>query len=123
MADARRLAAEKRGRRGETVAAVLLRLKGYRILGRRVRTHAGEIDLIARAPTGLVCFVEVKARADTVAAADALGPRQQARIARAAELFLANRPELAAKGARFDVVTVRPGAFPRHIRDAWRPDN
>ena len=47
MTEARRLAAEKRGRRSETFAALLLMLKGYRILGRRVRTHAGEIDLIA----------------------------------------------------------------------------
>ncbi len=122
MAEARRLAAEKRGRRGETLAALLLRLKGYRILGRRVRTHAGEIDLIARAPTGLVCFIEVKARPDEARASDAIGSRQQMRIARAAELFLASHPELAAKGARFDVVAVRPGALPRHIRDAWRRD-
>ena len=123
MAEARRLAAEKRGRRSETLAALLLRLKGNRIIGKRLRTHAGEIDLIARAPAGLVCFVEVKARADEAPASDALGPRQQARIGRAAELFLANRPELAAKGARFDVVTVSPGAFPRHIRDARWPGN
>jgi len=121
MAEARRLAAEKRGRRSETLAALLLRLKGYRILGQRVRTHAGEIDLIARAPSGLVCFIEVKARADGAAAADALGQRQQGRIARAAALYLANRPELARKGARFDVVTVSPRSFPRHLRDAWRP--
>jgi putative endonuclease len=121
MAEARRLAAEKRGRRSETWAALLLRLKGYRILGRRVRTHAGEIDLIARAPAGPVCFIEVKARSDAASTADALGARQQARIARAAELYLAGRPELAARGARFDVVTVIPGTLPRHIRDAWRP--
>jgi len=121
MAEARRLAAEKRGRRSEMLAALLLSLKGYRILGRRVRTHAGEIDLIARAPAGPVCFIEVKARADETSTANALGARQQARIARAAELFLASRPELAARGARFDVVSVVPGALPRHIRDAWRP--
>ncbi|MEI9930627.1 MAG: YraN family protein [Rhizomicrobium sp.] len=64
MAEARRLAAEKRGRRSETWAALFLRLKFYRILARRVRNRAGEIDLIARAPSGLVCFIEVKARAD-----------------------------------------------------------
>ncbi len=100
---------------------MLLQLKGYRILGRRVRTHAGEIDLIARAPSGLVCFIEVKARADEALATDAVGLRQQARIARAAALYLASRPELARKGARFDVVTVSPRSFPRHLRDAWRP--
>ena len=121
MTEPRRQAAEKRGRRSETLAAMLLRLKGYRILGRRVRTHAGEIDLIARAPSGIVCFVEVKARADEASASDALGTRQQARIARAAALYLAGRPGLAAKGARFDVVSVVPGALPRHLRDAFRP--
>jgi putative endonuclease len=121
MVDARKLAAEKRGRRSETWAALLLRLKGYRILGRRVRTHAGEIDLIARAPSGLVCFIEVKARADEALAIDSVGARQQARIARAAALYVAGRPGLTNKGMRFDIVTVSPRALPRHIRDAWRP--
>lgn len=117
----RRKAAERRGRRGEFWAALILRLKGYRILGRRVRTHAGEIDLVARAPSGIVCFVEVKVRAGMRAAAESVIPRQQARIARAAALYLAARPGLAAKGVRYDVMTVSPGALPRHLRDAWRP--
>ncbi len=119
MRDERRRA-ERHGRRSETLAAWLLRLKFYRILGRRVRTPLGEIDLIARAPSGIVCFVEVKARADRAQAADALQARQRARIARAAELYLAGRPGLAGKGARFDVVSIVPGRLPRHLRDAWR---
>jgi putative endonuclease len=113
-------AAEKRGRRGEVLATLLLRCKGYRILGRRVRNHAGEIDLVARSPSGLICFVEVKARPEPGLAAEAVGFRQRARIVRAAELYLAGRPT--AKGVRFDVVTVTPGRWPRHLRDAWRPD-
>jgi putative endonuclease len=121
MADTRKLAAEKRGRRSETWAALLLRLKFYRIVARRVRNHAGEIDLIARAPSGLVCVIEVKARADHASAIDSVGQRQRARIARAAELYVAGRPELGAKGLRFDIVTVSPRALPHHIRDAWRP--
>jgi putative endonuclease len=114
--------AEQRGRRGEFWAAALLVLKGYRILGWRVRTHVGEIDLVARAPGGAVCFVEVKARPGGLAAAEAVGLRQKARVARAAALYLAGRPGLANKGVRFDVVTVVPGRLPRHLRDAWRPD-
>ncbi len=37
-----------RGRRAELLAAWWLRLKGYRILARDLRTPVGEIDLIAR---------------------------------------------------------------------------
>jgi putative endonuclease len=113
--------AEKRGRRSESWAALLLRLKGYRILGRRVRTHAGEIDLVAKSPRGILCFIEVKARPATRAAVESVAPRQQQRIARAASLFVANKPALAQRPVRFDIVTVSPRALPRHIRDAWRP--
>ncbi|HUJ03378.1 MAG TPA: YraN family protein [Rhizomicrobium sp.] len=111
--------AERRGRRSEAIAAVFLMLKGYRILARRVRTHAGEIDLVVRAPSGLVCFVEVKNRADARAAAESVAPRQQARIARAASLYLAQRPGLRSRGVRFDIVAI--GAGLRHFRDAFRP--
>jgi len=117
---ARKKAAERRGRRSETWAALLLMAKGYRILGRRVRTRLGEIDLVALAPSGVVCFVEVKARRDL--AADVLGPRQRERIARAAELFVARRPDLAVKGMRFDMVMLARGSWPKHIPDAWRPE-
>jgi putative endonuclease len=116
-----RRAAEQRGRRSELLAALLLRLKFYRILGRRVRTRAGEIDLVARSPSGIVCFIEVKARAGPVLALESVLPRQQARIARAAQLYLAARPGLAQSPVRFDIVTVSPRALPRHFRDAWRP--
>lgn len=123
MADrvASRRQAESRGRRSETLASLLLILKGYRILARRARTYAGEIDLVAHAPGGVVCFVEVKARTDASAMAEALGERQRGRIARAAEAWLAQRPGLRATGIRFDIVAVAPRAWPRHIRDAWRP--
>jgi putative endonuclease len=114
-------AAERRGRRSELLASFILIAKGYRILGRRVRTRLGEIDLVARSPGGIVCFIEVKARDDVTAAVEAVLPRQQARIARAAAQFMAQRPGLRAKGVRFDTITVRRGLFPRHFPDAWRP--
>jgi putative endonuclease len=122
MADPRRREAEKRGRRSERWAALFLLVKGYRILGRRVRTRLGEIDLVVRAPSGIVCFVEVKARREQARALDALGARQRGRIARAAALYLAQRPGLGAKGVRFDTVMLARRAWPLHIRDAWRPE-
>jgi putative endonuclease len=117
----RREEAEKRGHRGEALAELLLRLKGHRILGRRIRTHAGEIDLISVAPFGPVCFVEVKTRAQSRDAAEAVGPAQRTRIARAASLYLASRPQLRQRGARFDVIAV--AGFPRHFKDVWRADD
>ena len=112
-------ASEKRGRAAEWIAAALLVCKGYRILGRRVRTRAGEIDIIAKSPSGVFCFVEVKARPDDGLAATAVGGRQRGRIVRAASAYMAGRPG----SCRFDVVTVIPGRWPRHLQDAWRPDD
>ena len=114
--------AHQRGHRSESLAALWLRLKGYRILARRLKTQAGEIDLVATAPFGPVCFIEVKARADARAAADSVLAGQQTRIARAASLYLASRPHLSRRGSRFDIIAIAPRALPVHHRDVWRAD-
>lgn len=122
---AKRLRALTRGRLAEMAAALWLRLKGYSILARHVTTGrgtgAGEIDIIARRGN-LLAFIEVKARPDFAQAAQAIGPQQRRRIARAAEAFLARRPELAHCAMRFDAVLVSPWRPLRHISDAWRMD-
>ncbi|MEQ9169826.1 MAG: YraN family protein [Rhodospirillales bacterium] len=112
--------AESRGRGAEMLAALLLILKGHRILARRARTPAGEIDLIARRGKTLV-FAEVKARANLDAGTQALAPRQQARIARAAEAFVGTRPDLAGLDWRFDLIVAAGGWRLKHLKDAWRP--
>jgi putative endonuclease len=122
-ADPARKAAERRGRRSELLASLMLMLKGYRIVARRVRTRAGEIDLIARSPAGILCFVEVKARALGETALEAVRTRQQMRIARAAQLYIAQRPALAARGIRFDVIALGAKGFPRHLPGAFSPDD
>jgi putative endonuclease len=78
---------------------------------------------VSLAPFGPVCFVEVKARERVRAAAESVAPPQQARIARAASLYLAARPALARRGARFDVVAIAPGGWPRHFADVWRAED
>jgi len=115
--------AETHGRRSETLAAVLLACKFYRVLGRRVKTRAGELDLIAMTPSGVLCFVEVKARGSESDAAEAVTARQRARIARAAALYLGARPSLRHKGVRFDAIFVTPRRWPLHVKDSWRPDS
>ena len=119
MTHPRRVAAEQHGHRSETIAAWWLRLKLYRIVARRYRTAAGEIDLIARRGRTLV-FVEVKARADFRGAAEAVSARQQHRIARAASQFLATRPDLAGLDQRFDALLIVRRTWPRHVPGAWR---
>jgi putative endonuclease len=117
----RRRRAWLRGRKGEGLAAWWLRLKGYRLLARNFRSGAGEIDLIA-CRGAVLAMVDVKTRGDLASASEALGPRQRARIVRAAEAFLQQRPQLAQLSVRFDVILVAPGRLPRHLLDAWRPD-
>jgi len=55
-----RLAAFRLDLSAESRAAMVLIAKDYRILARRFKTPAGEIDIVARRPRSLV-FVEVKA--------------------------------------------------------------
>lgn len=118
---ARRRAAEKRGRRGEALAVLWLRLKGFRIVGRRVKTPVGEIDLIARRGRLLV-VAEVKTRAALAEAAGALTGAQRRRIARAAAWVMANRPGLAGCDLRFDLIGVAGWRPPLHLADAFRPE-
>ena len=114
--------AETRGRRSEFWAALCLSCKFYRVLGQRVKTKLGEIDLIALSPDGILCFVEVKARGLESSAADAITGRQRARIERAAALYLGAHPALRHKAVRFDAILVTPRRWPRHLKDAWRPE-
>jgi putative endonuclease len=107
------------GRLAEALCRLSLRLRGYRILGSRVRTPLGEIDIVARRRS-VLAVVEVKARPDVLAAGEAVSPRQRQRLARAARLFLGAHPRLAGLVLRFDVMLVTPWSWPRHIEDAWK---
>jgi putative endonuclease len=115
----RRRRAWRWGRLAESAAALLLRLKGFRILARGYKVPVGEIDIIARRGR-LVAFVEVKARASADAANEALNPRQRRRIERAAGWFLAQHPDISACDMRYDLMLVTPWRWPVHIGDAWR---
>lgn len=112
-----RAAAEARGRRGERLAGWWLRLKGWQILDRRVRTPAGEVDLVARKGT-LIAFVEVKTRATSAELDLAIDERRLSRVAAAAEILSA-RYATNGEDIRVDVILLAPGARPRHIENAW----
>jgi putative endonuclease len=114
-----RLAAERQGRRGEILAAWLLRVKLYRVVERRFKTPVGEIDLIA-SRFGTTVFVEVKTRGRAEAAAEALAKVNTRRLVRAAQYYLARHPRLAETPLRFDVILLAPKTPPRHLKNAFQ---
>lgn len=117
--EAERQKAERKGRRGETIAAWYLWASGWRILARRQRVGAGEVDIVARRGR-TVAFVEVKWRASSAALDHAIDARRLRRVARAAEA-LAPRFAKAGDDVRIDVILVAPGTWPRRITNAWQP--
>jgi putative endonuclease len=117
-ADPKRVAAFQHGISAESRAAALLIVKGYRILARRFRSPAGEIDIVAKRRTTLV-FVEVKARGSYNDAIEAISEHQRRRIVAAAEFWLAQRPQDVQGDVRFDVVLVTPGRIPQHLPAAF----
>ncbi|MFT3988928.1 YraN family protein [Aestuariivirga sp.] len=118
---ANRQKAEQRGRMAETAALWALRLKGYRLVARRFKSHLGEIDLIMR-KGDVTAFIEVKQRATRDAAMISVTPFQAKRIAAAARLWMARDPIAAAQACRFDIVTVSPYLWPAHIQNAFYGD-
>ncbi|MFM8820848.1 MAG: YraN family protein [Phenylobacterium sp.] len=116
----RRLGALARtgGRRAEWIALVWLMLKGWRILGFRLKTPQAEIDILALRGA-VLAVVEVKSRASLEAALEAVGADQRERLRRAGQALAARRPDLAGKAVRLDLVALAPGRRPRHLADAW----
>lgn len=114
----RRKTAERSGRIAETVAALILVFKGYRLLAQRFQGPGGEIDLVMRKGPTLV-FVEVKFRRELETARLAVTPGNQARIRSAARTWLARRERSLDLPLRYDILALSPRGF-RHHRDAFR---
>ena len=94
------------GRRAEDLAAAELERQGLRIVARNWRRPEGELDLVAD-DHGLCVFVEVRSRTGLEQGdpLESVTPRKQARVIRAARMFL-DSETVPATGYRFDVVGV-----------------
>ena len=111
-------AARLAGRRAEWAAALLLMAKGYRILGMRLVTPQGEVDLVGLKGQ-VLAIVEVKRRRTVEEALLAVAPAQQERLRRAGRALAARLARNGPLTVRLDVVALAPGRWPRHIADAW----
>ena len=98
------------GRRGEHLAAEILRQQGYRILELNHRNRFGEIDIIAEQGAALV-FIEVKSRLSGRRGDPkwALTPIKRRKISQVALAYLKTTHQTERR-ARFDVVAIRPGS-------------
>ena len=115
----KRQEAERRGRKGEGFAAFWLRLHGWKVVARRVKTPRGEIDLIARRRRA-VAFIEVKWRATEAERDISIDDYRLRRVAAAVEA-VAHRFLREGDSPRIDVLLLAPGRWPRHIVNAWQP--
>lgn len=98
------------GRQAESLVAEWLRQQNWQILEQRWHCRWGELDLVAsQADLSCLAFVEVKARSRGNWDADgrlAITPAKQAKLALAAQAFLADYPAFASCSCRFDVAIV-----------------
>jgi len=92
--------------------------RGATVLARRWRGGGAEIDLILD-EAGVVVFVEVKRAASHAAAAARIAPAQAARLMRAAEAFLAGRPDGSLTESRVDAALVDGTGRVEILRDAF----
>ena len=113
-----RVRAYRSGLFAETLAALLLRLKGHRVVARRYKTPVGEIDLVALKGKRLA-FIEVKRRKTAEDAAWTVPAKQRRRIVRAAQYWLAGHPGFAGHDIAFDVVLAAPWRWPQYIANAF----
>ncbi len=101
------------GRLGEDLACEYLAGKGYRILKRNYRKQWGEIDIIARARTNDLIFVEVKAlkesRPGGLLPEDNLTPAKLKKLQRTCSEFVAENPDMVrgGRGWQIDLVAIK----------------
>jgi putative endonuclease len=110
---------KRAGKKGEDKAAAFLEAAGLLIIGRNIRSQAGEVDIIALDGDILV-FVEVKNW--TAYAIENLeygiGEKKQQRIIETAKHFLKNHREYRDMSIRFDVVFIQADTV-THIVSAF----
>ena len=108
----------RRGIAAEYAALIYLICKGYLPITMRYKTPVGEIDLIMRRGNTLV-FVEVKARKALDDAALAIHATNQARVVRASQVFLKQKPQYQSLHVRFDAMLIAWYKRPHHQPNAF----
>jgi putative endonuclease len=93
------------------LTALILRLKGHRILARDYRTPVGKISFVTLRDNRLT-FIEVRVRKVAT-----IPSRHRRRMIRAAQYWLAAHSEFSGRAIGFDVVFGR--AWPKYVPDVF----
>ena len=114
------LSTYEKGISAERVASKVLASEGYEILGQRIRTGYGEIDILAKKGNDVVA-VEVKQRKTLVGAKCCITTQQQRRISNAL-LYIASERNKSLENYRIDVLCLDAVGRFEHIENAFSID-
>lgn len=114
----RRRRAYRFGLAAEASVGHYLRAGGYHTLSRRARLGDAEVDVIA-VRDDVVAFVEVKARRHGADGLEAVTPRKQRQLVKAANVWIAENPSFADCTIRFDVALVSAGGALDYLESAF----
>ncbi|MDR1476333.1 MAG: YraN family protein [Holosporales bacterium] len=107
----------EKGISAELSAEKKLRSKGYSILGKRVKTTYGEIDILAKKGADLIA-VEVKQRRTLDAAKNCISMKQRARISNSL-MFIASELDESFENYRVDVLCLDSVGRFEYIENAF----
>jgi putative endonuclease len=110
----RRSSSQRLGPEAEARVRRHYRLRGYRILAANARAAGYELDLVVRrGRTVVVCEVKARSGPGYGSPLEAVGREKARRVRRAAEAWLALRPELTGLQVRLEAVAVQGGRIER----------
>lgn len=115
------LSTYEKGISAERIASKMLISRGYEILGQRIRTGYGEIDILAKKENDVVA-VEVKQRKTLEAAKCCIPLRQRRRIFDAIS-FIASERNKPFENYRVDVICFDAVGRFEHIENAFSVEN
>ncbi|MGH8455270.1 MAG: YraN family protein [Nevskiales bacterium] len=110
----------QRGKDAENTACDYLLSQGLRLLMRNFRTRRGELDLVLLdGETLVVAEVRSRSHAGFGGALASIGGRKRDRIVHTTRQLLAQRPALAKRPVRFDVIALEPTGKLHWVRGAF----
>ena len=108
------------GKDAEDSACDYMLRQGLRLLARNFRTRRGELDLVMLdGETLVIAEVRSRSHAGFGGALASIGVRKRDRIIHATRQLLAQRPALANRPVRFDVIALEPTGKLHWVRGAF----